>query len=384
MAFINKVTVRGKTYNLENLTDGSHVVKLPTLNGDDVFVTEKTLGQGVKVSALTNGTYTVSLPSLTQNDTFVVQSRQNQINNNKVDKVSGKGLSTNDYTDAEKDKLKNLENYTLPTASENVLGGVKAVPKADDMTQEVGVDAGGKLYTKSAKSDIDAALADFHSYSIEVVDELPDSGEDYTFYLVPKASGSGYEKYWWITDNDGNQKWDEFKGSSTLVVTELPQTGDVETDYILHSDAGCFYYKWIDNSWQMIAGTMANVVESLPETGNEFTDYYVKNDDGLYVHYRYINDKFCIIGGDNYTKSQIDNKVSTLKASVDTNAQNIEANTTNIASLSRNIDTLRQTVDGIDTEGYTYYATYGNATLATGEEKENVFTLYEVKDEKKK
>lgn len=382
MAFINKVTVRGKTYNLENLTDGSHVVKLPTLNGDDVFVTEKTLGQGVKVSALTNGTYTVSLPSLTQNDTFVVQSRQNQINNNKVDKVSGKGLSTNDYTDAEKDKLKNLENYTLPTASENVLGGVKAVPKADDMTQEVGVDAGGKLYTKSAKSDIDAALADFHSYSIEVVDELPDSGEDYTFYLVPKASGSGYEKYWWITDNDGNQKWDEFKGSSTLVVTELPQTGDVETDYILHSDAGCFYYKWIDNSWQMIAGTMANVVESLPETGNEFTDYYVKNDDGLYVHYRYINDKFCIIGGDNYTKSQIDNKVSTLKASVDTNAQNIEANTTNIASLSRNIDTLRQTVDGIDTEGYTYYATYGNATLATGEEKENVFTLYEVKDEK--
>lgn len=382
MAFINKVTVRGKTYNLENLTDGSHVVKLPTLNGDDVFVTEKTLGQGVKVSALTNGTYTVSLPSLTQNDTFVVQSRQNQINNNKVDKVPGKGLSTNDYTDAEKDKLKNLENYTLPTASENVLGGVKAVPKADDMTQEVGVDAGGKLYTKSAKSDIDAALADFHSYSIEVVDELPDSGEDYTFYLVPKASGSGYEKYWWITDNDGNQKWDEFKGSSTLVVTELPQTGDVETDYILHSDAGCFYYKWIDNSWQMIAGTMANVVESLPETGNEFTDYYVKNDDGLYVHYRYINDKFCIIGGDNYTKSQIDNKVSTLKASVDTNAQNIEANTTNIASLSRNIDTLRQTVDGIDTEGYTYYATYGNATLATGEEKENVFTLYEVKDEK--
>ena len=112
MAFVNKVTVRGKTYNLENLTDGSHVVKLPTLNGDDVFVTEKTLGQGVKVSALTNGTYTVSLPSLTQNDTFVVQSRQNQINNNKVDKVSGKGLSTNDYTDAEKDKLKNLENYT--------------------------------------------------------------------------------------------------------------------------------------------------------------------------------------------------------------------------------------------------------------------------------
>lgn len=67
MPFINKVTVRGKTYYLENLTDGTHVVKLPTLNGDDVFVTEKTLSQGIKVSSLTNGTYTVSLPSnLTQ------------------------------------------------------------------------------------------------------------------------------------------------------------------------------------------------------------------------------------------------------------------------------------------------------------------------------
>lgn len=47
----------------------------------------------------------------------------------KVDKVSGKGLSTNDYTTAEKNKLKgiadNANNYTLPTASGSVLGGIK-------------------------------------------------------------------------------------------------------------------------------------------------------------------------------------------------------------------------------------------------------------------
>lgn len=382
MPFINKVTVRGKQYNLENLTDGTHIVRLPTLSGDDVFVTEKTLGQGLKASSLTNGTYTVNLPILTQNDTFVVKSKQDQINNSKVDKVSGKGLSTNDYTDAEKNKLKDLENYTLPTASENVLGGVKAIPKADNMTQEVGIDANGNLYTKSPKADIDAALANFHSYNIEVVDELPEEGEDYTFYLVPKASGNGYEKYWWITDNEGNQKWDEFKGSSTVIVTELPETGEAETDYILHSDAGCFYYKWIDNEWKMIAGTMANVVESLPESGNEFTDYYVKNSDGLYVHYRYIGGEFCIIGGDNYTKPQIDSKIAEVKTNVDTNTQNIASNTTNISSLSRTVDGIRQDLNSLDTEGYTYYATYGNATLATGDEAENVFTLYEVKNEK--
>lgn len=375
MPFINKVTVRGKTYNLENLTDGTHVVKLPTLNGDDVFVTEKTLSQGIKVSSLTNGTYTVSLPSLTQNDTFVVQSKQNQINNNKVDKVSGKGLSTNDYTDADKNKLSKLENYELPVAATNTLGGVKVAQKTEDMTQEIGADANGRLYTKSAEDVVNTALENFHSYNIEVVDELPDVGEDYTFYLVPKASGNGYEKYWWITDNDGNQKWDEFKGSSTVVVTELPPTGEAETDYILHSGDGCFYYKWIDNTWKMIAGTMANVVDSLPDSGNEFTDYYVKNSEGLYVHYRYIDGEFCIIGGDSYNKSQIDSKVSSLKSDIDTN-------TTNLSSLSRTVDGIRQDVDSIDTEGYTYYATYGNATLTTGEEAENVFTLYEVKDEK--
>ena len=46
----------------------------------------------------------------------------------KVDKVTGKGLSTNDYTTAEKTKLAGVEAganaYTLPEASNNTLGGV--------------------------------------------------------------------------------------------------------------------------------------------------------------------------------------------------------------------------------------------------------------------
>lgn len=43
----------------------------------------------------------------------------------KVDKVEGKGLSSNDFTAAEKTKLEGLENYTLPAAAADVLGGVK-------------------------------------------------------------------------------------------------------------------------------------------------------------------------------------------------------------------------------------------------------------------
>ena len=49
--------------------------------------------------------------------------------NNKVDKVDGKSLSTNDFTTTEKNKLAgiatNANNYVLPTASATVLGGIK-------------------------------------------------------------------------------------------------------------------------------------------------------------------------------------------------------------------------------------------------------------------
>lgn len=389
MAYINKVTVRGRTYNLENLTDGTHIVRLPTLSGDDVFVTEKTLQTGVKASELTDGTHTVSLPkNLTKDDTFVLQSTQDKVNNTKVDKVNGKGLSTNDYTTTEKNKLSGIEDgankYIHPIYNARVSGLYKItvdrtghVSDVSEVTKDditgLGITDGTDAVTQ-ANAYTDKAISEYEPYSIEVVNTLPESGEDRTFYLVPNESKTGYTKYWWITDN-GEQKWDEFKGASTVVVTELPTTGEKETDYILHSDAGCFYYKWIDNEWKMVAGTVAYIVNELPQTGNEYSDYYVKNTDGSYVHYRYIDGAFCIIGGDTYNKTQVDNKISTLKTDID-------SNTTNITSLSRTVDGIRQDLDSLDTEGYTYYATYGNATLATGDEAENVFTLYEVKNEK--
>lgn len=49
----------------------------------------------------------------------------NTISTTYVKAISGKGLSTNDYTTAEKSKLAGLSNYTLPTATSTVLGGVK-------------------------------------------------------------------------------------------------------------------------------------------------------------------------------------------------------------------------------------------------------------------
>lgn len=78
----------------------------------------------------------LSLEDYPNNETLIAVI--NAIDATKVDKVDGKQLSTNDYTNEEKEKLNNLENYTLPAASADALGGVKI---GDNLT----IDENGKL-----------------------------------------------------------------------------------------------------------------------------------------------------------------------------------------------------------------------------------------------
>lgn len=79
----------------------------------------------------------------------------------KVDKETGKGLSTNDFTTAEKNKLSGLVNYTLPAAADTTLGGVQIPTTSDPVPTNVGLkaDASGKAFVdweeapKSSTSD---------------------------------------------------------------------------------------------------------------------------------------------------------------------------------------------------------------------------------------
>ncbi|WP_301860455.1 hypothetical protein [uncultured Megasphaera sp.] len=78
---------------------------------------------------------------------------------NKVDKVNGKGLSTNDFTAAYKTKLDGLSNYVLPAASTETLGGVKAgtgVTIAEDGT--ISADIGTQI-VPITNDQIDALFA---------------------------------------------------------------------------------------------------------------------------------------------------------------------------------------------------------------------------------
>ncbi|MBM7698693.1 cell envelope integrity protein TolA [Kurthia huakuii] len=81
----------------------------------------------------------------------------------KVNTVEGKGLSTNDYTDADKSKLDGISNgannYTLPVATSGILGGVKvAVNTGIELT------SGGTISTATLKKSVDDHLIDSLSH----------------------------------------------------------------------------------------------------------------------------------------------------------------------------------------------------------------------------
>lgn len=96
---------------------------LPASGGNTLIITSE--GHAVKYTINKDG-------EVTKGEEFTLKDFTSELNN-KVDKVEGKQLSSNDYTTAEKNKLANLQNYTLPTATKNILGGVKAITNIADL-----------------------------------------------------------------------------------------------------------------------------------------------------------------------------------------------------------------------------------------------------------
>ena len=90
--------------------------------------------------------------------------------NNKVDSVEGKGLSSNDYTTVEKEKLAGLNNYILPQASSSTLGGVK-IGTTLEMSEDGILNTKNTVFSENIKK-------------IVVVDYLPEVEEEGVLYLV--------------------------------------------------------------------------------------------------------------------------------------------------------------------------------------------------------
>lgn len=108
---------------------------LPATGGNALIITSE--GHAVK--------YTISKDGeVTKGEEFTLKDFTSELNS-KVDKVEGKQLSTNDYTTAEKNKLSNLQNFTLEAATKTKIGGVKAITNIADLdadTATVGQVAG--------------------------------------------------------------------------------------------------------------------------------------------------------------------------------------------------------------------------------------------------
>ena len=156
---VDKVTGKGlSTNDLTNALKGNYDAAYthstsshaPTNAERNVIVGIKKNGTALTPDSLRNVDITVptKVSELTNDSGFLTKHQdlsdyalKSEVDG-KVDKVTGKGLSTNDYTTADKNKLsgiaENANNYSLPVATSKALGGVKS---GTDIT----VDASGNV-----------------------------------------------------------------------------------------------------------------------------------------------------------------------------------------------------------------------------------------------
>ena len=163
----------------------------------------------------------------------------------KVDKVSGKGLSTNDYTTAEKNKLAgiaaNANNYTLPTASDSTLGGIKTGFVSTDTKKAVKVQD-GKAYVEIDSTNIEINdipnAESFYSYGVswqtgslnatlarignlDLHRTLPIQNKMRGCTLADDGTVNHYFKDDWSANEDGTPIKKD--GSDGMVMIEIPE-----------------------------------------------------------------------------------------------------------------------------------------------------------------
>ena len=126
----------------------------------------------------------------------------------KVDKVSGKGLSTNDYTTEEKTKLANLENYDDTALANRVSANEDAITVLNgDTTVNGSVDKKVATCLSDSKDYTDVSIQNAIRQTAIVCDAKPTlSGTTITYYQggVEKTITSDNKTKFYYTDNNVN------------------------------------------------------------------------------------------------------------------------------------------------------------------------------------
>lgn len=148
----------------------------------------------------------------------------------KVDVVNGKGLSTNDYTNAEKSKLNDIASGAQVNVIESVkVNGTALTPsnKSVDVTvptyvsqltndsefqtsTQVNSIVTGKGYQTQSQvqSLINSAVGNITSIRYEKVTSLPAKGSNGVIYLVAHSHGTQdiYDEYIWLSETKTYEK----------------------------------------------------------------------------------------------------------------------------------------------------------------------------------
>ena len=153
-------------------------IKLPSktsdLTNDSGFITAKDVPEGAAASSTVpkmDGTAAAGTETA-----FARGDHVHPSDTTKVDKVEGKGLSANDYTNEEKAKLGGVEananNYTLPDASASVKGGVTVGTNVDVSGGKISVKNG----TTNQKGVVQLSSALEYKGSKDTYADLPTTG----------------------------------------------------------------------------------------------------------------------------------------------------------------------------------------------------------------
>lgn len=178
---------------------------------------------------------------------------------NKVDVVTGKQLSTEDYTTAEKEKLAGLTTYTLPATTETALGGVMIKTSENPVPENTALKASvaGKAYVDWAEAP-KASTSNYGLMKLSADFQIdPDTG---SVTINPDKVGTG-----------GSVAWTDITGKPDLVVKSdmtgvytykgsvasydnLPSE-DLEGGWVYNVEDTGMNYAWNGTEWDALGGS---------------------------------------------------------------------------------------------------------------------------------
>ena len=157
---------------------------------------------------------------------------------NKVDKVEGKGLSTNDFTDAYKDKIDGIEtNADVNTIETITVNGTEITPDANkNVALTVITNSVNNLlnyYLKSetyTKEEVNALINAIKTVTFEAVNVLPTANiKTNVIYLIPKTSSKNKNAKDEYINLDGTTEGWELIGDTAVDLTGYVTTSMLNT-----------------------------------------------------------------------------------------------------------------------------------------------------------